>query len=131
MVNGKSLNSIGITKTFADLFPLEDCKGRGKPFLKNMPLSEYSGVLSVVLQISKFVKSVAGVMRESTLNKFFVELDSDVVGFGFTGFTGFTIEMPLFQINLVPDLMQVYFLPDEIEVEPIFEHFPPGVGLTA
>ena len=117
-----------MTNTLADLFPLEDCKGRGKPFLKNMPLSEYSGVLSVVLQISKFVKSAAGVMRESTLNKFFVELDSNVVGFGIEGFT---IEMPLFQINLVPDLMQVYFLPDEIEVVPIFEHFPPGVGLTA
>ena len=110
------------------MLPAEVCKGRGKPFLKNMPFSEYSGVLSVVLQISNLVKSAAEVIRASTLNKFFIELDSDDVGFGFTGLI---IEMPLFQTNLFPDLMQVYFLPDEIEVAPTFVHLPPGVGLAA
>ena len=120
-----------MTNTLADLFPLEDCKGRGKPFLKNMPFSEYSGVLSVVLQISNLVKSAAEVIRESILNRFLVEGASDVVGFGFVGFAGFATITPLFQINLVPDLIQVYFLPDEIEVIPIFVHLPPGVGDAA
>ena len=73
------------------------------------------------------VNSFADVIRASILNKFFVELDSTFVGFGFTGFA---IRVPLFQTNLFPDLMQVYFLPDEIEVAPTFVHLPPGVGFT-
>ena len=82
----------------------------------------------MVLQISNLVKSAAEVIRESILNRFLVEGASDVVGLGFAGFATMT---PLFQINLVPDLIQVYFLPDEIEVIPIFVHLPPGVGDAA
>jgi hypothetical protein len=42
------------------------------------------------------------------------------------GFGAALIATPLFHTNRVPDLMQVYFFPPEIEVAPAFVHFAPA-----
>jgi hypothetical protein len=42
------------------------------------------------------------------------------------GFGAALIATPLFHTNRVPDLMQVYFFPPEIEVAPAFVHFTPA-----
>lgn len=39
---------------------------------------------------------------------------------------GLTNVTPLFQTNLVPDLMQVYFFPEAIDVKPSLLHFVPA-----
>ena len=51
-------------------------------------------------------------------------------GFG-DGFGAAVIAMPLFQTSLLPDLMQVNFLPAEIDVAPAFVHFAPALGVAA
>jgi hypothetical protein len=38
---------------------------------------------------------------------------------------------PLFQTSLVPDLIQVYFLPDTNEVEPSLMHFVPAFSTAS
>jgi hypothetical protein len=57
------------------------------------------------------------------------------VGIGSTGFaTGFDVGFgaaltatPLFHTKRVPDLIQVNFLPADIDVEPAFVHFEPAL----
>jgi hypothetical protein len=41
------------------------------------------------------------------------------------------IATPLFQTSLVPDLMQVNFLPAAVAVDPAFVHFAPALGVAA
>ena len=63
----------------------------------------------------------------------------DGVGSGSVGLkTGFSegfgaalIATPLFQTSLLPDLMQVNFLPPAVEVAPTFVHFAPALGAVA
>jgi hypothetical protein len=47
-------------------------------------------------------------------------------GFG-DGFGAALIATPLFQTSFVPDLMQVNFLPADIDVAPTFEHLSPAL----
>ena len=48
---------------------------------------------------------------------------------GFTaGFASALIDTPLFQINLFPDLIQVYLIPAEVAVAPSLLHEVPGFG---
>ena len=49
-----------------------------------------------------------------------VGLDSDFAGVAGT-------LTPLFQTNFLPDFMQVYLIPDEIEVKPTFLQINPGL----
>ena len=51
-------------------------------------------------------------------------------GFG-DGFGAAVIATPLFQTSLLPDLMQVNFLPDEIDVVPALVHLAPALGVAA
>ena len=53
----------------------------------------------------------------------------DAVGVGVGA--GFAIATPLFQINFLPDFMQVYFLPAYTEVDPAFEQLAPAFGTAA
>ena len=48
----------------------------------------------------------------------------DDAGVGLT----FGTNTPLFQISLLPDLTQVYFLPELIEVEPCLVHLAPALA---
>ena len=47
-------------------------------------------------------------------------------GVGVAEGVGFLTTTPLFQINLLPDLTQVNFLPADIDVAPAFEHLAPA-----
>jgi hypothetical protein len=51
-----------------------------------------------------------------------VEVDAGV-GFGAAAL----IVTPLFQTSLLPDLMQVYFLPSVVDVAPAFVHLAPAL----
>ena len=53
------------------------------------------------------------------------------VGVGVAEGVGFLTTTPLFQINLLPDLTQVNFLPADIDVAPAFEHLAPAFGAAA
>jgi hypothetical protein len=44
---------------------------------------------------------------------------------------GLESRTPLFQTNFLPDLMQVYFLPANVEVDPAFVQLPPALGVAA
>ena len=52
--------------------------------------------------------------------------DGEGVGVGVAIGEGFLTATPLFQTNLLPDLMQVNFLPADIDVAPTFEHLSPA-----
>jgi hypothetical protein len=52
------------------------------------------------------------------------------VGFALGLAAGF-MATPLFQINFLPDFMQVYFLPLTTEVAFIFVHFAPALTVKA
>jgi hypothetical protein len=41
------------------------------------------------------------------------------------------IATPLFHTSFVPDLMQVYFIPDAVAVAPAFVHLAPAFGAAA
>jgi hypothetical protein len=47
------------------------------------------------------------------------------------GFGAALIATPLFHTSLVPDLMQVNFLPPAVAVAPAFVHFAPALGVAA
>jgi hypothetical protein len=49
------------------------------------------------------------------------------VGVGIVVGKGFTIVIPLFQINFFPLFTHVYLLPLRVAVAPALEHFAPGV----
>jgi hypothetical protein len=49
-----------------------------------------------------------------------------ITGFN-SGFTAALTVKPLFQTNLFPDFMQVYFLPPVVDVAPTFVHFVPAL----
>ncbi|CAB4654724.1 unannotated protein [freshwater metagenome] len=49
------------------------------------------------------------------------------VGMGVGVGVGLAITTPLFHTNFFPLLMQVYFFPADIAVDPALEHFVPGV----
>ncbi len=53
-----------------------------------------------------------------------------MTGFG-DGFGAAVIAMPLFQRSLLPDLMQVNFLPEAVAVAPAFVHLAPALGFAA
>ena len=53
------------------------------------------------------------------------------VGVGVAMGKGFLIKTPLFQASLVPDFMQVNFLPDAVAVDPAFAHLAPALGVAA
>jgi hypothetical protein len=59
------------------------------------------------------------------------EADPEGVGEGLALGTvagiGFLIATPLFQTNFLPDLMQVYLIPDAVEVAPSLLHADPGL----
>jgi hypothetical protein len=47
------------------------------------------------------------------------------------GFGAALIATPLFQTSLLPDLMQVNFLPAAVVVVPALLHFAPALGVAA
>ena len=49
------------------------------------------------------------------------------VGVGVATGTGFFTATPLFQINFLPDLTQVYLIPADVLVRPTFLHVVPGL----
>jgi hypothetical protein len=49
------------------------------------------------------------------------------VGVGVGVGVGFLMATPLFHVNLLPDLTQVYFIPAEVLVCPCFAHLVPGL----
>jgi hypothetical protein len=49
------------------------------------------------------------------------------VGVGVAIGTGFFTATPLFQINFLPDLTQVYLIPADVLVRPTFLHVVPGL----
>ncbi len=129
-VNGKFLNAIGTTRTFADFFPLTVKLGRGNPFpWARVPSAWVYGVLSSVLQISKLVKPETGVIRGSEESRFLVsvfcpgEIVAEDVGAG----AAFLTATPLFQTSLLPDFMQVNFFPPAVAVTPALVHFAPAL----
>jgi hypothetical protein len=48
-----------------------------------------------------------------------------------SGFGAALTATPLFQTSLLPDLTQVNFLPDEIDVVPALVHLAPTLGVDA
>ena len=102
--NGKSLNDIGITSTFASFLPAIDNSGRGNPFRLNLtPICLYSGVASSVLQIETSVKSEMAVILESLARKFLL----CGVGVGVGEGVALGTETPLFHTSFFPERMQV------------------------
>jgi hypothetical protein len=93
-----------------------------------------SGVLSVVLQVCKSDNKEFWVIRLSSRSELML---GDGVGDAIGGITevgdgegfivGLTTGTPLFHTSFLPDLMQVYFFPFDVEVVPTFLQVSPAL----
>jgi hypothetical protein len=83
--------------------------------------------MSSVLHTFNEVKAEVGVILESIARRLlfsFGEVDLEDA-------EDFLMTTPLFQTSFVPDLMQVNFLPEAVEVDPAFVHLAPALGVAA